>query len=220
MAAKTAGGGKREMDKLLEGITWLGHASFKIKAAEGVIYIDPWKLKSDEPADLILITHDHHDHLSPDDVAKISKPGTVVVTIAAAAAKLKGDVRVVKPGDKLTVKGVAIEVVPAYNPKKQFHPRAQGHVGYVLTMGGRRIYHAGDTDVIPEMAHIKTDVALLPAGGKFTMDAHEAAQAANLIQPKLAVPMHWGDLIGSQADADTFRAESKVPVEILEPKDQ
>ena len=204
------------MENLLQGVTWLGHDSFKIVAPEGVIYIDPWKLKGGEPADLILVTHEHHDHLSPDDVQQLSKPGTVVVTNAASAAKLKGDVRVVKPGDRLTVKGVAIEVMPAYNPNKQFHPKAAGHVGYVITAGGRRIYHAGDTDPIPEMERIQTDVALLPVGGKFTMTAQEAAGVANRMKPKVAVPMHWGDIIGTRADAEAFRAAAKVPVQILE----
>lgn len=206
------------MENLLQGITWLGHDSFKIVAPEGVIYIDPWKLKGGEAADLILVTHEHHDHLSPDDVKQLSKPGTLVVTNAASAAKLGGDVRVVKPGDRLTVKGVAIEVVPAYNPHKQFHPKAAGQVGYIITAGGRRIYHAGDTDPIPEMDHIQTDVALLPVGGKFTMTAQEAAGVANRMKPKVAVPMHWGDIIGTRADAEAFRAAAKVPVEILEAK--
>jgi L-ascorbate metabolism protein UlaG (beta-lactamase superfamily) len=204
------------MLNLLEGVTWLGHASFKIVAPEGVIYIDPWELKSHEPADLILITHDHYDHLSPDDVQRISKPDTTIVTIAAAAAKLKGDVRKVKAGDKLTVKGMQIEAVPAYNLNKPNHPKAAGHVGFILTAGGRRIYHAGDTDVIPEMANIKADVALLPVGGTYTMTASEAANVANRIQPKVAVPMHWGTLVGSRADAELFRRACKVPVEILE----
>jgi L-ascorbate metabolism protein UlaG (beta-lactamase superfamily) len=213
------------MNHLLEGITWLGHDSFKISAPEGVIYIDPWKLKGGEPqrggteyqsADLILITHGHHDHFSPDDVKKIQKADTTVVSIADVTAKVKGKVKTVKPGDRLTVKGIQIEAVPAYNPAKQFHPKAAGHVGFVITAGGRRIYHAGDTDLIPEMAEIKADVALLPVGGKYTMNAQEAAQAANTIKPQVVVPMHWGDVIGSRADAEEFRSQAKVPVEILE----
>jgi len=204
------------MANLLEGITWLGHASFKIQAPEGVIYIDPWKLRTAEQADLILITHEHHDHFSPDDLKRIRKPDTSIVTTASVAASLKGDVRVVKAGDKLKIKGVEIEVVPAYNPNKQFHPKATGGVGFVITAGGRRIYHAGDTDSIPEMAHIKADVVFLPVGGKYTMTASEAAQVANKIKPAVAVPMHWGDVIGSRADAEKFRAETQVPVEILD----
>jgi L-ascorbate metabolism protein UlaG (beta-lactamase superfamily) len=204
------------MTDLLAGITWLGHDSFRIKVPEGVIYIDPWKLRRAEPADLILITHEHHDHFSANDVKKLLKPDTTIVTIGVVARQLKGDVRTVKPGDTLTVKGITVEAVPAYNPAKQFHPKAAGHVGFIITAGGRRIYHAGDTDAIPEMANIHADVALLPVGGKFTMTASEAAQAANLIKPQVAVPMHWGDIIGTRADAEAFKKACKVPVEILQ----
>jgi L-ascorbate metabolism protein UlaG (beta-lactamase superfamily) len=206
------------MADLLEGITWLGHASFRIKAPQGVIYIDPWKLKDGEPADLILITHGHHDHFSPEDVAKIRTADTMVVSVADVTRRLRGNVKTVKAGDKLTVRGVQIEVVPAYNPAKQFHPKAAGGVGYIITAGGRRIYHAGDTDAIPEMAGIQSDVALLPAGGTYTMTASEAAQVANRIKPGVAVPMHWGTVVGSRADAEAFRNQCEVPVEILEPE--
>jgi len=204
------------MADLLQGIAWLGHASFKIRSPEGVIYIDPWKIRDGEPADLILITHGHHDHFSPQDVKKIRKADTTIVSVAAVTTKLKGTVKTVKAGDTLTVGGVKIEAVPAYNPRKQFHPKLAGGVGFIITAGGRRIYHAGDTDAIPEMAEIKTDVALLPVGGKYTMTASEAAEVANMIQPAVAVPMHWGDIIGSRADAESFRAQCQVPVEILE----
>jgi len=203
---------------MLEGITWLGHASFKISAPEGVIYIDPWRLKDGEPADLILITHEHHDHFSADDVKKIRKANTTLVTTAAVAAQLQGDVKTVKAGDTVEVKGVAIEVVPAYNLRKHFHPQSAGGVGFILTAGGRRIYHAGDTDAIPEMANVQADVALLPVGGKYTMNASEAAQAANMIKPRMAVPMHWGaGVIGTHADAERFCAQCEVPTQILEP---
>lgn len=206
------------MENLLEGITWLGHASFKIKAPEGVIYIDPWKLHNGEPADLILITHDHFDHFSADDVKKIRKADTTIITTASVAAQLKGNVQTVKAGDTLTVKGVKIEVVPAYNPRKEFHPKPAGGVGFIITVGGRRIYHAGDTDAIPEMNNIKADVALLPVGGKYTMTADEAAEVANKIKPRVAVPMHWGDIIGSRADAESFCAQCQTPTQILEAK--
>jgi L-ascorbate metabolism protein UlaG (beta-lactamase superfamily) len=178
------------MAELLEGITWLGHDSFRIKGPEGVLYIDPWKVRGGEQADLILITHEHYDHFSAEDVAKLRKPDTTIVTTAA---------------------------VPAYNPKKKFHPKAAGGVGFVVTIGERSIYHAGDTDAIPEMDAIKADVALLPVGGTYTMTASEAAQVANKIKPKLAVPMHWGDIIGSRADAELFAKQAQVPTEILEP---
>lgn len=200
---------------MLEGVHWLGHASFKL-SGEKVIYIDPWQLEDGEPADIILITHGHYDHCSPEDVAKVRGPQTAVVATADCVAKLGGEVQVVRPGDRLTVQGVTVEAVPAYNIGKEFHPRREHWVGYVVTLGGRRIYHAGDSDHTPEVDSVRADVALLPVGGKYTMTAEEAAAAANAISPAAAVPMHWGTIIGSRQDAERFQAMSRVPVEILE----
>ena len=200
---------------LVEHIHWLGHDSFRIDGPV-TIYVDPWKLPASTPrADLILITHDHFDHCSPDDVKKISKADTVVVTIAAAAGKLKGDVRVVKPGDKLTVKGIPIEAVPAYNVNKEFHPKKAGHVGFIFTVEGQRIYHAGDTDFIPEMNGFQVDIALLPVSGTYVMTADEAVQAAQAINPKTAIPMHYGEIVGDKADAEHFRELYKGETIIL-----
>jgi len=194
-----------EVSKMVENIHWLGHDSFRIDGP-ATIYVDPWQLPAGVPqADLVLVTHDHYDHCSPEDVAKISKADTVIVTIAAAAKKLKGDVRVVKPGDSLTVKGIPIEVVPAYNVNKKFHPRDAGHVGFIITVDGQRIYHAGDTDFIPEMKDFKVDIALLPVSGTYVMTADEAANAAKAINPKVAIPMHYGEIVGSREDAERFR---------------
>ena len=198
---------------MIENIHWLGHDTFRIDN-DKTIYLDPIKLEGEFPkADLILITHDHFDHCSPDDVAKLVKDDTVIVTIAAAAQKLKGNVRVVEPGESLVVQGVPIETVPAYNVNKfrspgvVFHPKDAGHVGYIVTVQGLRLYHTGDTDQIPEMANLDCDVALLPVGGTYTMDAEEAAQAATDIGPKVAVPMHWGaGVIGTHTDAERFRS--------------
>ncbi len=203
---------------MAENIFWLGHDSFRLKG-EKVVYIDPWKLNADaEKADLILVTHDHHDHFSADDIAKISKSETVVVAPKVVADKLGGKPTVVKPGDKISAAGVAIEVVPAYNPNKQFHPKSAGHVGYIVTLNGKRIYHSGDTDLIPEMATLKADIALLPVSGTYVMNATEAAEAAKAIKPGLAIPMHWGDptVVGTRADAEEFKRLAGVPVEILE----
>ncbi|TEU08728.1 MAG: MBL fold metallo-hydrolase [Anaerolineales bacterium] len=206
---------------MIENIHWLGHDTFRIEN-DKTIYIDPIKLKGRPlKADLILITHDHFDHCSPDDVAKVAKDDTVIVTIAAAAQNLKGDVRVVKPGESLVVQGIPIETVPAYNVSKfrspgvPFHPKESGHVGFIITVGGVRIYHAGDTDVIPEMDDIETDVALLPVGGTYTMTADEAAEAANRIQPQVAIPMHWGAIVGSASDAQRFSDLCQMEVVIL-----
>ncbi len=199
---------------MLENIHWLGHDSFRIDA-EKTIYIDPWKLKKTAPpADLVLITHEHSDHCSPDDVARIAGPETVIVTNAASAKRLKrqkGQVRVVKPGDRLSVNGIQLEAVPAYNlnkfrsPGKPFHPKEAGHVGFIVTAGGQRIYHAGDTDNISEMDSLKVDIALLPVSGTYVMTAEEAADAARRISPRVAIPMHYGaGVVGTRADAERF----------------
>lgn len=210
------------MNPMASGIHWLGHDSFRIEGDGLVIYIDPWRLKDTSiKADLILITHDHQDHCSPADVAALQKDDSVIVTVAAAAKKLQGHIEVVEPGDRLTVKGVDVEAVLAYNVNKfrspgiPFHPRESAYVGFVVTVGGRRIYHAGDTDHIPEMASIETDVALLPVSGIYVMTADEALEAAKVIQPSLAIPMHVGEGIGSLADAEHFRDNASVPVELL-----
>lgn len=214
---------KTEVEKMVENIHWLGHDSFRIEGDGQVIYIDPYQLEGAEPkADLILITHDHADHCSPGDVAKVRAEGTVVVTITAAAAKLPSPARIVNPGDTLTVKGIEIETVPAYNvnkfrsPGNPFHPKEAGHVGYIVTVEGRRIYHTGDTDVIPEMASVQADVALLPVSGTYVMTAEEAVEAAGIIQPKVAIPMHVGAGIGGLEDAQRFAEKAGVPVVVLE----
>ncbi len=199
---------------MLENIHWLGHASIKI-SAERLIYIDPWKLGKDEPtADLILITHAHYDHCSPEDVQKICGEQTTVVCPADCVEKLPGKIETIRPGERLAVEGIQIEAVRAYNLNKAFHPRANGWVGYIVTVGGKRIYHAGDTDLIPEMEQLKVDVAMLPVGGTYTMDAREAAEAANRITPQVAIPIHWGDIVGSVRDAEKFSQLCQVPVEI------
>lgn len=201
---------------MLEGIHWLGHASFRIDD-EATIYIDPWKIAGGPPADLILVTHAHHDHLSPDDIARVRTPDTVIVCPAQCTNEIEGDVRVVEPGQTLLVGPVTVEAVPSYNTNKPNHPKAAGNVGYVVTVGGRRIYHAGDTDLIPEMADIRCDVALLPIGGTYTMNVDEALRALERITPQVAVPMHWGDIVGDKEDAERFRrkAPKGVRVEVL-----
>ncbi len=206
---------------MADNIFWLGHDSFRLKG-EKVIYIDPWKLATGaEKADVILVTHEHRDHFSGDDIAKISKADTVIVAPQSVAQKFDGfdgKVVVAKPGDKLIANGISVDVVPAYNPSKKFHPKSAGHVGYIVTLNGKRIYHAGDTDLIPEMAHIKCDIALLPVSGTYVMTAVEAVEAANTIKPALAIPMHYGDpdVVGTRSDAEEFKRLAKVPVEILE----
>lgn len=200
---------------MLENIRWLGHAGFRI-AEEMLVYIDPWKL-SEACADaaIILITHPHYDHCSEEDIRLIQTEDTTIVCPADCASKLQGKVKTIKPGDKISIKGVSIEATPAYNVGKSFHPRASGWVGFLISIGQKRIYHAGDTDLISEMDEITTDVALLPIGGTYTMDAKEAAEAATKINPEVAVPMHYGDIVGQAKDAQRFKELCNCKVEIL-----
>ncbi len=200
---------------MLNGIHWLGHASFRIELGGMVIYIDPWNLKHPVPADLVLVTHDHHDHLSPADIRAITKPDTAILYAGKGSPELKGHLQAVEPGEKLIVGAAVVESVPAYNLHKAFHPRASNYVGYVLTLAGVSIYHAGDTDLIPEMASIRCDAALLPIGGKYTMDAAEAARALGVIKPKYGIPMHYGAIVGNPKDARRFQELAPKTVEVV-----
>lgn len=209
------------IENLISNVHWLGHDSFRIEGDDLVIYIDPWQLKGGPKADLILITHDHRDHCSPEDVAKIQKQDTSIVTIAQAAKDLSGKIETVKPGDALTVKGIPIETVPAYNlnkfrsPGNPFHPQKAGHVGFILNLEGKRFYHMGDSDFIPEMKSIQAEVVFVPVSGIYVMTAEEAVEAVAAIGPQVAIPMHIGRSIGSLADAERFKELASVPVAIL-----
>jgi L-ascorbate metabolism protein UlaG (beta-lactamase superfamily) len=200
---------------MIENITWLGHAAFRIDGPP-TVYIDPFELPDGvPPTDLVLITHGHHDHYSPEDLAMIVQEGTLVVSTPEVVRQVKGKGQAVQAGDKLSVKGIALEVVPAYNLNKHFHPGQAGHVGFIVTVGGQRIYHSGDTDVIPEMDGLQVDIALLPVGGKYTMTAEEAAQAVRRIKPRVAIPMHYGAIVGTVADAQRFKKLCPPEVEVV-----
>jgi L-ascorbate metabolism protein UlaG (beta-lactamase superfamily) len=197
-----------EVPMNVDNIHWIGHASFRIEDGSTQIYIDPWKLPAGSPkASVVLITHGHSDHYSPEDIARIEQPGTVFVAPSDVSAKLKGKTVVTaSPGHSYTAAGLTVEAMPAYNTSKAFHPRSNGWLGYVVTLStGVRVYHSGDSDAIPEMQALKVDVALMPCGGTYTMTAAEMAAAANGFKPKVLIPMHWGDIVGSKADAETVK---------------
>jgi L-ascorbate metabolism protein UlaG (beta-lactamase superfamily) len=202
--------------EMVKKIAWLGHDSFRVDAGK-IVYFDPYQIQAGPKADLILISHEHFDHCSPEDVAKIQKPKTVILTEKGSAKKLKGDVRVMKPGDSLTVEGIKVEAIPSYNVDKDFHPRKNGWLGFVVEVEGVRIYHTGDCDFIPEMKNLKVDIALLPVSGTYVMTAEQAVQAALAINPKLAIPMHYGAIVGEEKDALRFKKAlaGKVEVQIL-----
>jgi L-ascorbate metabolism protein UlaG (beta-lactamase superfamily) len=212
---------------LLDVLDWLGHASFRVTVGGARVYIDPYRVPDDAPpADLILVTHGHYDHFSPQDVERLSTRETWLVGPAAVAERVGGQVHRIGPGEMLEdelVRGVHVRAVAAYNTSKRdpdgkpFHPREAGWVGYEVNVRGERLYHSGDTDVIPEMDSVTgVDVALLPVSGVYVMTAQEAAEAARRIQPRVAVPMNWGEHIGTEHDARTFADRAPVEVRIME----
>src|ERR671921_1547396 len=212
---------------LIDEVSWLGHSGFRIGSGARTIYIDPYRVRAGaRKADLILITHGHYDHFSPQDVERLQRSTTEVIAPAAVAERLSGRVRSIAAGEEIdpeNVRGVSVRAVAAYNTSKRdkegrvFHPREAGGVGYDVNVRGERLYHAGDTDVIPEMDEVAgVDVALLPVSGTYVMTAEEAAEAARRIQPRVAVPMHWGEHLGTAADARAFAEKAPVEVRILE----
>jgi L-ascorbate metabolism protein UlaG (beta-lactamase superfamily) len=197
-------------------LQWFGHASFKITSGNDVIYIDPWKLK-DTPHDatVVLVSHSHYDHYSAEDIAKVSGMTTKFVAAEDVIQK-QGIGQTLKPGQSIDVNGVKISGVPMYNLAKKYHPKSNDWVGFVIEIAGKRIYYAGDTDFTDEMkALYNIDLALLPVGGTYTMNADEAADATKQFKPKQAIPYHWGDIVGSRADADKFAKSAGCPVKVL-----
>ncbi len=207
----------KELPEILEHIHWLGHDSFRIDGAL-VIYLDPWKLPIESPeADLILVSHDHFDHCSAEDVELVRGDDTLLTANPSSVPNLKLPVRIMHPGEMLEHRGVTIEALPAYNIGKTFHPKGADHLGFILTIDGERVYFAGDTDIIPEMTGLTCDVALLPVSGTYVMTAEEAAEAVGVIETRVAIPMHYGaGVVGTIEDALKFQELSDVPVIILE----
>jgi L-ascorbate metabolism protein UlaG (beta-lactamase superfamily) len=197
-------------------LQWLGHAGFKICHENTVIYIDPWKLtESPHDATLVLVSHSHYDHYSPEDIARVSGADTKLVASADVVAKEKAG-EVILPGLAIQIGSIQVKGVAAYNPAKDFHPKGNNWVGFIIEVGSKHIYYAGDTDLTDEMKSLKEiDVALLPVGGTYTMDAAEAAEATKFIKPKITIPYHWGDIVGGRADAEAFAEAAECKVQVL-----
>ena len=195
---------------MLENIEVLYHSSIKITKKK-IIYIDPFKINQNyNDADIIFITHDHYDHYSEEDIDKIINEKTTIIIPEELLTKLsrkginRSTIITVEPNKKYTVQGIKFETIPAYNVNKTFHPKENEWVGYIIEIKGIRYYIAGDTDITEENKKVKCDVAFVPVGGTYTMDFREAAELINEIKPKVAVPIHYGSVVGTKQDATNF----------------
>ena len=206
---------------MIENIEVNPQNSTRIAECVGVIYVDPLEIPDERhDADYILITHDHYDHFSPEDIRKIAKEGSVLVVPEKMSAKAQevsdavSRTETVKPSTDLEINGLEFETVPAYNTLKPFHPKSAEWVGYVLKVDGKRIYIAGDTDATKEAKAVKCDIAIVPIGGTYTMDARKAAELVNTICPDIAIPVHYGSIVGKASDGDVFAKNVKEPIRV------
>lgn len=206
---------------MLENITLFTHSSIRIRTGAGTIYIDPYKIEG-EPSDgdFILVTHDHYDHFSPDDIRRAAGEDCILIVpesmreSAQQAAGSVGKIVTVKPGEACETDGLIYEAVPAYNIMKPFHPKSAGWVGYIIEADGQRIYIAGDTDATKEAETVQCDIAMVPIGGTYTMNAKKAAGLINTIRPAAAIPTHYGSIVGKKKDAEEFASLVRPPVRV------
>jgi len=206
---------------MTENIEVFTQNSIRIRSGVGVVYIDPFQMKEEpKDADFVLITHDHYDHFSPEDIGKVVKADTVLVVPEKMESKAKevsgavGKIVTVNPGESCEIGGFSFETVPAYNTLKPFHPKSAGWVGYILRINGKRIYISGDTDATNEAKAVKCDIALVPIGGTYTMDAKKAAELINAIRPEVAIPVHYGNIVGKPGDGEVFAENVMAPVKV------
>jgi L-ascorbate metabolism protein UlaG (beta-lactamase superfamily) len=205
---------------MLRNITLFTQSSIRIENDGKIMYVDPFGIeKNFHDADFIFITHDHYDHFSPDDIAKVRKSSTFFILPRLLKSRAGGQkVLFVEPQKTYNVENLVFETVAAYNTDgRTYHPKSSGWIGYVLTLGTARYYISGDTDITPEALQVKCDVAFVPAGGTFTMDAQKAAELVNAIHPALAVPTHYGSIIGDRDCGKKFKrmVDPEIKVELL-----
>ena len=206
---------------MLEGIKINCHSSIKI-AKEKIVYIDPFRINEvPHDADYIFITHSHYDHFSTEDILKIAKIDTIFVTIQETKSSLElmgipeEQIIIVEPKNRYQVQEIKFETVPSYNENKKYHPKENNWVGYIIEIGGIKYYIAGDTDNIEEIQNIKCDIAFLPIGGEFTMNAKEAASLANRLDIKVVIPTHYGELVGTKEDLEEFIKLTEKQIQVL-----
>ena len=206
---------------MTENIKVFKQNSIRIATSKGKIYVDSFEMQeTPHDAAYVLITHDHYDHFSPESIEKVACKNAILVVPenmlekAKEAAGYVSKIVTVKPNEKKTIDGLKIETIPSYNIGKPFHPESAGWVGYIINTDGKRIYVAGDTDAIPEAKQVKCDVALIPIGGKYTMDAKEAAELINIMKPAVAIPVHYGQVVGNLKNGEEFAQNVKAPVKV------
>lgn len=194
----------------LDNVKVLYHSSIRINKGM-IIYFDPYNIDINyNDADLIFITHSHYDHYSEEDINKVRKENTIIVIPEDLYSKVQSNrfddnnIIVVKPNEEHVVNNIKFETVPAYNVDKGFHPKSNGWIGYIVEIEGIRYYIAGDTDINEDNLKVNCDVAFVPVGGTFTMNANEAAELINEIKPKVAIPIHYGSIVGTKQDAIKF----------------
>lgn len=205
---------------MLNGIECLGHSTIKINKLSKTIYIDPYNIKEElQDADIIFITHSHYDHYSPQDISKIINENTIMVITEDLYSEVqnlginKENLITVKPNETFEILNIKVSTIPAYNTNKKFHPKENNWVGYILEIENTKYYIAGDTDITEENKKVKCNVAFVPVGGTYTMNAKEAADLINEIQPQIAVPIHYGSIVGTKQDAIDFKNLLNINIE-------
>ncbi len=203
-------------EEIIKNIKFLGHATVKLKIAEKIIFVDPWKIKdTEEKADIILVTHPHFDHYSEEDIKKIAKDTTVLISCkdVVSQTSLKNK-RQIQPFEETKIDDITIQGFPAYNVNKSFHPKSNNWLGFVIRHNDVSIYIAGDSDVIEEAKQLKVNIMILPVGGTYTMTDKEASELVNLTKPDYAIPIHYGDIVGSAQNAQNFVKLVNLPTKV------
>jgi len=204
------------VEEIIKNIKFLGHSSVKLTVAGKIIFIDPWKIKEKDKADIILVTHPHFDHYSEEDVQKITKNTTILLSCKEVVQQTKvKNKKVLLPFEEEKIEDISIQGFPAYNVNKHFHPKTNNWLGFVIKYKDVSIYIAGDSDVIEEAKKLKVNIMLLPVGGTYTMTDKEAAELVNLTKPDFAIPIHYGDIVGSIQNAQNFKNLVNQPTKVV-----